>query len=123
MKKLQSAKIYLFLAALLFVAKPFLGFEMFSKLRPPAEESIFIKTFSKRRPEYSEDNSINLFEVQKKAIDLLPLFFSGISFLLSILFPLVITAGIKISKGYLCNIQLSVFNPTDSWLLNGYLLI
>ncbi|BAU54589.1 hypothetical protein [Mucilaginibacter gotjawali] len=123
MKKLRAAKIYLFLAALLFVAKPFLGFEMFSKLHPPAEESIFIKAFSKSRPEFSEDNNFNLFEVQKKALTPPPQLFLGISFLLSILFPVVFAAGVKINQHHLRNMQLAVFKPVDTWLLNGHLLI
>lgn len=123
MKKLQTAKIYLFVAALLFVAKPFLGFGMFSKLHPPAQENIFIKAFSKSAPEYSEDNSFNLFEVQKKAISPLPMGFYGISFLLSILFPVLFAAGNKINQHYLRQIQLCVFQPGDAWLLNGHLLI
>ena len=123
MKKLQSAKIYLFLAALLFVAKPFLGFEMFSKLHPPAEESIFIKSFSRSRPEYSEDNNFNLFEVQKKALPLLPPLFLGIAFLLSILFPVVFIAGININQRFLRGIRLTICLPADTWLLHGSLLI
>ncbi|MDR3695012.1 hypothetical protein [Mucilaginibacter sp.] len=123
MKKLQTAKIYLFLAALLFVAKPFLGFGMFSRQHPPAEENIFIKAFSKSRPEYSEDSSFNLFEVQKKAFTLVPLLFLGISFLLSILFPVVFAAGAKINQHYLRNIRLGVFQPVDTWLFNCHLLI
>lgn len=122
MKKLQSAKIYLFLAAMLFVAKPFLGFGMFSKLHPPAEESIFVKAFSKSA-DYSDENCINLFEFQKKAFTpQLPLF-SGILFLLSILFPVVFGAGIKISEHYIGRLKFTAFQPRDSWLLNGNLLI
>ena len=123
MKKLQSAKIDLFLAALLFVAKPFLGFEMFSKLHPPAEESIFIKAFSKSGPEYSEDNNPNLFEVQKKGLPLLPQLFFGIAFLLSILFPVVFVAGININQRFLRGIRLTICQPADAWLLHGNLLI
>lgn len=123
MKKLKTAKLYLFLAALVFVAKPFLGFGMFSKLHPPAEESIFIKAFSKSRPDYTEDSSFNLFEVQKKAFVLAPQLFLGISFLLSILFPVVFASGVKINQHYLRNIQLGVFQPVDTWLFNGHLLI
>jgi len=123
MKKLQSAKIYLFLSALLFVAKPFLGFEMFSKLHPPAEESIFIKAFSKSRPEYSEDNKLNLFENQKRALPPAPQLFLGIAFLLSILFPVVFKAGININQRFLRGIRLTICQLSDAWLLYGNLLI
>jgi len=123
MKKVQSAKIYLFLAALLFVAKPFLGFGMFSKSHPPAPENIFIKAFSKCGPEYSGDNFINLFEFQKKALTPAPQAFLGIIFLLSILFPVVFAAGQKINQRFLCGIRLSISQSGDAWLLNRNLLI
>lgn len=65
MLKINSAKILIVCSVLFFVAKPFLGYTMFNRHHPPAEENIFVKAFSKRKLEFSED-SINIFSDQDK---------------------------------------------------------
>jgi hypothetical protein len=123
MQLLKSAKIYLCFAVFLFVAKPFLGFTMFSRMHPPAIENIFSKAFSKRKVEYSEDSNFNMGAIQKKLADPVEQFFLRITFLLCMLFPAVFAIGISINNRFLRDMQLSIAPPGRSYILNSNLLI
>src|SRR5580692_5802855 len=107
MRKLTSAKIFFGLAVLLFVAKPFLGFTMFSRLHPPAIESIFVKSFTKRKIEDPE-NKFNAAAIQKKLADPVEQFILRFSFLLSIIFPVIFLADLNINNRFLRRLQLSL---------------
>jgi len=60
MSRLKIVKILFIFGAMLFVTKPFLGFVIFNQHCQPMANSILVKIFSKRSPEFSEDNSFNL---------------------------------------------------------------
>jgi hypothetical protein len=64
--RLKIAKIFFFVGALCFVARPFFGFSIFSKYYRPVEKSILLKIFSKRKLEMSEDCSYSFSAVEKK---------------------------------------------------------
>jgi hypothetical protein len=123
MRKLTSAKIFFCLAVLLFVAKPFLGFTMFSRLHPPAIENIFVKAFTKRKLEDSENSKFNAAAIQKKLADPVEQFILRFSFLLSIIFPAAFLAGLNINNRFLRRLQLSLSQNEPAWLLNGKLII
>jgi hypothetical protein len=123
MRKLTSAKIFFGLAVLLFVAKPFLGFTMFSRLHPPAIESIFVKAFTKRKLEDSENNKFSAAAIQKKLADPVKQYILRFSFLLSIVFPVIFLAGLNINNRFLRRLQLNVSATQPAWLLNGKLII
>jgi len=123
MHKLKSAKIYLCFAVLLFVAKPFLGFGIFNRTHPPAEDNIFIKVFSKRKLEFSEDSNFSMTSVEKKlANPPLPVFLR-FSVLLGIIFPALIIAFDEATTHFLKRIRYGLSPQADSWLLNGKLII
>jgi hypothetical protein len=119
----KSAKIFFIVAVLLFVAKPFLGFSMFSSTRPPAEDNIFVKVFSKRKVENEEDSKYNISAIQKELAEPVGEFFVRFSFLLGMLFPLIFEAGVNISTGFLRNIRLGQHPRGDIYLLNFSFLI
>jgi len=119
----KSAKIFFIVAVLLFVAKPFLGFGMFSSTRPPAEDNIFVKVFSKRKVENEEDGKSNLSAIQKKLAEPIGEFLIHFSFLLAVLFPVVFETGAKISTGFLRNIRLGQHPRGHIYLLNFAFLI
>ena len=123
MHKLKSAKIFFCLAVLLFVAKPFLGFSMFSRLHPPAEESIFVKAFTKRKLEDPENSNLSASVIQKKLAEPVQQFILRFSFLLTILFPAVFAAGPQITNRFLRRVKLSMYPLRDTYLLNGKLII
>jgi hypothetical protein len=120
-RNLNSAKIFFCLAVLLFVAKPFLGFSMFSRSHPPAAENIFVKAFTKRKLEDSENNNFN--SIVKKTTDPVRQFVLRFSFLLGILFPGFYIGRFNISNLFLKNLRLSLSPPEHTWLLNGKLII
>lgn len=56
MKPLQTYKLILAIAAILFIAKPFVGFGVYSLLHTsPHETNLFVKVFTKRKPEFMEE--------------------------------------------------------------------
>ncbi|HEY2582505.1 MAG TPA: hypothetical protein VGI43_11900 [Mucilaginibacter sp.] len=121
MGSLNSAKIFFCFAVLLFVAKPFLGFTMFSRMHPPAAENIFVKAFTKRKLEDPENN--NFSAIQKKLADPVRQFILRFSFLLSILFPALYAPGINITNLFLKKLRLSLSPREHTYLLNGKLII
>jgi hypothetical protein len=123
MLQLKTAKIYLCFAVLLFVAKPFLGFSMFSRLHPPTIESIFVKSFTKRKAEFSEDSNYNTSAIQKNLAEPALPFILRFSFLLSIIFPALFAFSANITNQFLSEIQLGLGPQRDTYLLNGKLII
>jgi hypothetical protein len=123
MLHLKTAKIYLCFAVLLFVAKPFLGFSMFSRLHPPAVENIFIKSFTKRKVEFSEDSNYNTSSLHKKLAEPSLPFILSFSCLLSIIFPALFISGTNITNRFLSQLQLSLYPSGHTYLLNGKLII
>jgi hypothetical protein len=123
MQLFKTAKIYLCFAVLLLVAKPFLGFSMFSRVHPPAEESIFVKVFNKRKQEYSEDSANDFNTVLKKLAEPVQVFFLRFLYFLNILFPAVFADGISITTGLLNKIRSDLSDGKQTWLLNSMLLI
>jgi hypothetical protein len=123
MRQVKIIKIYFCFAVLLLVAKPFLGFSMFNRVHPPAEENIFVKAFNKRKQEYAEDSSFDIIEIQKKLANPVIRLFFRFAFFLGIILPAAFKAGISITNRHLRNIQLSLSQPEHSWLLNSKLII
>ncbi|MBV8390866.1 MAG: hypothetical protein JO080_13770, partial [Mucilaginibacter sp.] len=65
MKEVPAFKILFALAALLFIAKPFLGFEMANRhFKTDISHNILVKSFSKRKPESLEDADKNAKQIQ-----------------------------------------------------------
>jgi hypothetical protein len=123
MHSVKIAKIYFCFAVLLFIAKPFLGFSMFTRVHPPAAENIFIKAFNKRKLEYRAGGSYDIFAIQKKLAEPVKQLFLPFLFLLGILFPVVFAPGADITRGLLRRIQLSLSPTEHTYLLNGTLII
>jgi hypothetical protein len=121
---LKSAKIYFCFAVLLLVAKPFLGFSVFSPVNnPPSADNILVKAFTKRKQEYVEHSSYDIHAIQKKLADPVTQYILRFSFLLSVLFPVVFAAGSAITNRFLRGIILSLSPPGQTYLLNSTLLI
>jgi len=54
--QLQTYKLILAIAAILFIAKPFVGFGVYSALHEsPHETNVLVKVFTKRKPEFMEE--------------------------------------------------------------------
>jgi hypothetical protein len=120
---MQSAKLLFIIAVMLLVAKPFLGFSMFSRIHPPAAESIFVKAFTKRKQEYVEDSSYDVIAVQKKLADHVDQLFLRFSFLLNILFPSIFYNGLCTTSRFLRDMQLNLVAPRRTFIRNSKLII
>lgn len=90
MHKVPTYKFILSIAALLFLAKPFLGFSIYERLQDKAQENtLLVKVFAKRKPEFMEEATTRSIAFQmllkKKASEFI---FTFAAVLLS-LFPLL----------------------------------
>lgn len=68
MKPQRKFKIFLFIATLMFVVKPFIGFIQFNKQHPPAKVDVFelYRAFGKRILQYRDGSLSAMASVQKK---------------------------------------------------------
>lgn len=123
MHLLKSAKIYFCFAVFLLVAKPFLGFAMFSRIHPPAGANIFIKAFDKRKQEYAEDSDNDIIAIQKKLADPVKQVILHFLILLNILFPTATETRADITTNFLRRMRLSLLPRENTWLLNSKLII
>lgn len=120
MLKINSAKILIVFSVLFFVSKPFIGYSIFNRHHPPAEENIFVKVFSKRKLEFSED-SINIFSDQDKFWFPDQPFALRFCFFLSLILPLVsISAG---NKRDFFDKRYKTIHDKPAYLLHGSFLI
>lgn len=65
MNQLNSFKLILCLAAILFIAKPFMGFSVFEQLRDKEETNLLAKVFAKRKPEFLEEAAAKSITIQQ----------------------------------------------------------
>jgi hypothetical protein len=122
-RRLKLAKVLFSLAALFFVAKPFLAFSLFNQSHQPSQQSIFVKSFTKRKLEYVKDSKFDIAVVQKKLADPACKSLFGFFFFLSILFPLISETVSGITDRFLRRIKLSLVPAQDTWLRNGQFII
>jgi hypothetical protein len=124
MQRLAAFRLIISLAALLFVAKPFMGFGTVNKhAKPHFSHSILVKSFTKRKPE-------SLAEADEKAEALRNMLANpahrllpAITFLLTFLLPLVFNSGIKITNGFFENIRAALIPDRQTYLVTGKLTI
>jgi hypothetical protein len=124
MKQLKAFRIFFSLAALLFIAKPFLGFGAFyGQSHPRIEHSVLVKSFTKRMPESLAEADADAKQIHQLLADPLTILFPTISCLLLTLFPAVFKNGLKITGKVLSDIHYTLLPPQHSYLLTGKLLI
>lgn len=123
LNKRKSATILIAIAVLFFVLKAFLGFALFSRLNPPAQDNIFVKVFSKRKLEDSENSETNVKTLQKNLADPVLAFTLLFSFLLGIIYPAVLMPGANIDNRVLRLRKFRLFTGDRACLLNGKLTI
>jgi hypothetical protein len=119
MPRVRSVKFLFCLAVLLFVAKPFFGFDLSGHLRSPVKTNIFVKVFSKRKV---EDSRSVMKAIQEKLAEPVTNVFLRFTLLLSILFPLAFKANEEITGCFLRKLQLQLL-PQQLSLFTGQLLI
>ena len=113
-----------FLAVLLFIAKPFIGFATITGSQEHiTAHSILVKAFAKRKPEDLRDA-----ELKKAALRIMlsnpPVkLLVSITLLLGILFPLLFQSITFITGAYLNRIRYSLIPAEQPYLLTGKLTI
>jgi hypothetical protein len=124
MQRLAAFRLIISLAALLFVAKPFMGFGTFNKrTKPHFLHSVLVKSFTKRKPESLAEADEKAEAIHKSLTSpALPLL-SAITFLLTLLLPLIFKSGMKLTSGFFANIRAALIPAGQTYLLTGKLTI
>lgn len=124
MRGAPAFKIFFAFAALLFIAKPFLGFELTNQhFKNHISNNILVKSFSKRKPENLEDADKNAKQIHQQLSNPLMVLLSSISLLLFSLLPALLDPLRKITGRILSDIRLSLLPPENTYLLAGKLII
>jgi hypothetical protein len=119
MTRVKTAQLIFCIAALLFIAKPFVGFGLSGHLQSPVKTNILAKVFSKRKV---DDGRSSMNAIQKQLADPATNLFLRFAFLLAILFPLAFKADELITAHFINQFQLRL-QPQQLNLFTGQLLI
>jgi hypothetical protein len=122
MKPINTVKIFFYLAVLLFVAKPFIGFSIAGsdyQLKEP--NNILVKIFSKRKPEDLEDARITASIIHQKLTN--PPILITIMALLGFLFPAVYKRLISVNNSFINNMNAALVPVHQPYFLSGKLTI
>jgi hypothetical protein len=124
MKGALAFKIFFAFAALLFIAKPFFGFEVANNhFKIHISHNILVKSFSKRKPENLEDADKSAAQIHQQLSNPLMVLLSSMSLLLLSLLPIFFEPLRKITDGLLSDIRFSFLPPEPAYLLSGKLII
>jgi hypothetical protein len=124
MQKLRILHLLFSLAALLFVAKPFLGFVAFNRLsQPRISHTILIKSFTKRKPESLQEANAKAEGIHQQLSNPALILLSAISILIAALLPALIERFIKLTGRLICEIRTALLPPERACLLAGKLTI
>ena len=123
MHRLKAFEILFFLAAILFVAKPFLGFDTLGQNTYQLQENnILVKSFSKRKPEDFEDALNQKVAIHHLLNNPVLLLFCSIAGLLACIF--IFFKQYTLITGKLIRDIITGLNPSDhTYLLTGKLII
>lgn len=124
MHRLTVFRLFFTLAALLFVAKPFFGYEVSSReFRPRQVHTILVKSFSKRKPESLEDANASAERLHQLLTNPLAVLLSAISLLLLSLFPAGFKNNFNITAKLVSDIRYAILPAEHTYLLAGKLII
>ena len=124
MKGALAFKIFFAFAALLFIAKPFFGFEVTNrKFKIHISHNILVKSFSKRKPESLEDARKNAGQIYHQLANPLMVLLSSMAILLLTILPALFDPLRKITGRILSDLNLSLLPPENIYLLTGKLII
>lgn len=113
-----------FLGVLLFVAKPFIGFAAISSNKEQiTQNSILVKSFSKRKPEDLLDAELKKAALRVMLIEPPVKLLVSIAFLLGLLFPVIFNGPSLVTGSYLNRIHYSLIPAEQPYLLTGKLSI
>jgi hypothetical protein len=122
--KAKALYSFFYLAVLMFVAKPFIGFSIANLEGASIEvHSLLAKSFSKRKPDDLGEAEAKVLNIHQQLIDPpLPLLLS-ITSLLGLLFPLVFKRLNGAGNSFLNNLKTALIPADQPYLLTGKLTI
>jgi len=124
MQRLTVFRLIISIAAMIFVAKPFLGFGAFGKNhKPRISHTILVKSFSKRKTETQEEANAKAEFIRQAIANPLMILLSAISILISILLPSTIESVRNVTKRFIEDINAALLPPERAYLLSGKLTI
>jgi hypothetical protein len=124
MSKLKVIKLILIFAAIIFIAKPFMGFSGSKLLKEGKDNSIIlVKAFTKRVPEYLEEAEIKKAAVQQLLNNPPAGLVLSITTLLSLLFPLIYQIKRSITGQFIDQLSVNSLQDERTYLLTGKLTI
>jgi len=122
MKPINTVKIFFYLAVLLFVAKPFVGYSIFyvdHHVTQPG--NLLVKIFSQRKPEDLEDAKIVAADIHHKLSN--PPVLLSIMALLGLLFPALYKRVTDINNSFINNTNVALVPVHPPYFLSGKLTI
>ena len=124
MQKLKVFQVIFTLAAIVFLAKPFLGFEAFQKItKPRIAHTVLVKSFTKRKPESLHDAYANAIRTRQNISNPpLELLASFLLFLTAV-FTLISGNTLKLTASVISAFRCLLFPPEPAYLLSGKLII
>jgi hypothetical protein len=124
MHQLKFFRLFISLAAILFVAKPFIGFAAFNySAHPRISYTVLVKSFTKRKPESLQDGYARGEVIHQSLTNPSLVLLSGILFLLAMLFPFLIDKGRRLTNRVLLAICAIILPPEPAYLLTGKFII
>jgi hypothetical protein len=123
MQRLKAFRLFISLAAILFVAKPFIGFAAFNSPYPHISHTVLVKSFTKRKPESLQDGYAKSEAIHQSLTNPLLIPLSGILLLLAMLFPFLLDRGVRLTNRILLAICTIILPPESAYLLTGKLII
>lgn len=124
MQKVKIFKVIFTLAAILFLAKPFLGFEAFGQVtKPRISHTVLVKSFTKRKPENLQDAYANAQKLQQRIANPPLMLLAGLILPLSLLLSSLLDEGIKLTASTISTLRYSVISPQPAYLRSGKLTI
>lgn len=122
MKPVNTVKIFFYLAVLLFVAKPFMGYSIVGNIHQVNQPyNILVKIFSQRKPEDLEDAKITAASIQQKLTN--PPLLLTIMALLGLVFPAMYKRVGSVNYSFLNNLQAGLVPAYQPYFLSGKLTI
>ncbi|WP_214072662.1 hypothetical protein [Mucilaginibacter sp. dw_454] len=120
-------KYLLFLALVMLVAKPFVGFtlryEQYFRASHSGTPSILVKSFTKRKQEFSEDSEHNPVNISKKLADPALPVIALLALALNVFLPRLFKSVKATTHSALAAIIYSLYPPQPLYLLGGKLTI
>ena len=110
-------KTFLFIAVVMFTAKPFIGFSVCSHLQTIRNENIIVKAFTRRKQEYVQNGEFDVVAVQlrlKTPPQLVSVLYIDI---LNILYPVIFAVGKFCSKNFLAALDWISLRSKQHFLL------